>query len=759
MSVYSQRQLNELNIVNASDLATYTPSLTANKLFGDDSTSFGIRGFTQELRTTPSVGVYFGDVIAPRGGGSITAGNGSGPGSFFDLENVQVLKGPQGTLFGRNTTGGSVLLVPRKPTDQWEGYLEGSGGDFSMAQFQGVLNAPLTDTVRARLGYDHQTRDGYLHNTTGVGPSDLSNVNYNSVRASVVANPWASLENYSIFTYLNSNNNGPVNQLFACNSKGSVTLPIFLPYCEQQLASHKGGSFYDVQSDFPDPESAIEQWQFINTTNWEATRSLTVKNITAFANLDTTLRTAQFGTDFQVPTSMGQQPLFFTTAGTVPGIPTTDQNSLVEEVRFQGWAFDDRLEWQGGVYYEYNPSAGVSGSQSANYLSCDLSTLGSNPANFRCNNILGVFLGAVSRSLGTVHYQDEAVYGQGTYHLLPNVLSLTGGIRYTWDQSTGTSTQIAYTFPQLPDGGYAPPTDAKCVNSAMFPSCTIGLSEDSNAPTGLVALEWTPIFDALIYAKYSRGYRQGSVNIFGVEGLNTFGPEHVDTYEIGAKRTFGWPFPGTFSVAGFYNNFQDQQIQVGVISSSFVPTTAIVNAGRSRIGGLETEASIRPVDGVRLSAAYTYLNTKLESLDLPELPPTVLVAIPTAAAGDPLPYSPMNEVSLTASYLIPFVPLSAGNVTAAATYVYTSSQQAVTPSASAFHTIPAYDLLNLYLSWDRIMGTRIDASIFATNVLNEHYWTFINGTFNATGFEARALGQPQMFGARIRYNFDFNLSL
>jgi len=753
MTVFDQKQLDQRNIVNASDLGTYTPSLSVNRNFGDDSSSFAIRGFTQELRTTPSVGVYFADVVAPRGGGSITAGDGAGPGAFFDLENVQVLKGPQGTLFGRNTTGGDVLIVPRKPTDEWEGYFESSAGNFNMLRFTGAANAPLHDMLKVRLGFDQQTRDGYLHNTSGVGPRDFSDVGYASFRASAVLTPWEPLENYSLFTYLSSENNGGVQQLFACNSTGQVMLPILLPFCEQQLA-HPSGSFYDVASVFPNPKSEIHQWQTINTTTWKATDYVTIKNIFSVAHLDTTLNSALFGTNFQAPTATGTIPLFFSNAGTVPGIPTTSQNSSVEEVRALGHAFDDRLEWQGGLYYEKSNPDGLSGSQSANYISCDLSTLGTNPADFRCNNIQNDFLAAVSRSLGTISYENKAVYGQGTFHLLPDVLSLTGGIRYTWDTTNGTSDQTAYLFDQFPQGGFFPPSGAKCVSgSGTFPNCGIGLSQTSDAPTGTFGVDWHPLEDSLVYAKYTRGYRQGSVNINGVEGLNTFGPEHVDTYEAGAKRTFGIPFPGTFDIAGFYNDFRDQQLQVGVISSSFVPTTAIVNAGHSTIWGMEMAANVEPVDRVRLGAAYTYLNTKLNSLDLPPLPPTVLIAVPTAATGDRLPYTPNNEVVLTASYRLPFVPERAGDVTPSATYVYTDNEQAVTKSASAFHTIPSHQLLNLNLSWDRIMGYPVDASVFVTNVLGEEYWTFVPGTYNALGFETRVLGQPRMYGMRLRYNF------
>jgi iron complex outermembrane receptor protein len=106
ITVFNQESIDKNNIVSGTDLAEYVPSLSANTRFGPDQPSFAIRGFTQELRTTASVGFYFAEVVAPRGGGSITAGDGGGPGAFFDLQDAVVLKGPQGTLFGRNTTGG-----------------------------------------------------------------------------------------------------------------------------------------------------------------------------------------------------------------------------------------------------------------------------------------------------------------------------------------------------------------------------------------------------------------------------------------------------------------------------------------------------------------------------------------------------------------------------------------------------------------------------------------------------------------------------
>jgi len=132
ITVYTQAQLADRNIVVATDLATYTPSLSVNQRFGPEKASFGIRGFNQDISTAPSVGVYFADVVGVRSQGGTTSGNTVGAGAFMDLQNVQVLKGPQGTLFGRNTTGGAVLLVPKKPTDRLEGFAELQAGNYDM---------------------------------------------------------------------------------------------------------------------------------------------------------------------------------------------------------------------------------------------------------------------------------------------------------------------------------------------------------------------------------------------------------------------------------------------------------------------------------------------------------------------------------------------------------------------------------------------------------------------------------------------------
>jgi iron complex outermembrane receptor protein len=303
ITVFNQEQLTEKNVLSGRDLATYTPSLSVNGRYGTENSSFAIRGFTQEIRTTPSVGMYFADVVAPRGGGAGTpSGDGAGPGSFFDLQNVQVVKGPQGTLFGRNTTGGAILLVPQKPTSELGGYVEQSLGNYGNVRTQSVANVPISDSLRFRVGVDNNKRDGYLNNTSGIGPSNFQDVDYTAVRGSLVWDITPSVENYSIVAYSHSATGGQVPRMFTADpycypARGAAapTLPgengrcatgtafhAYAAAAATQLAAGGNDGRFDVQSDHALAYNLNDRTQFINTTSWLATDELTVKNIVSY---------------------------------------------------------------------------------------------------------------------------------------------------------------------------------------------------------------------------------------------------------------------------------------------------------------------------------------------------------------------------------------------------------------------------------------------------------------------------------------------
>jgi iron complex outermembrane receptor protein len=820
ITVFSQAQLANRNVVSAADLATYTPSLSANTNFGGQNSTYAIRGFVQENGTAPSVGVYFADVVAPRAASNgLPAGDGAGPGSFFDLQNVQVLKGPQGTLFGRNTTGGAVLLVPQKPTDQLEGYVQGSYGNYDMIRGQAVLNLPLSDTFRVRLGVDRMKRDGYLHNTSGVGPKDFNDVNYIAARLSVVGDLTPDLENYTIFSYSRSNTHGDFNKLVAADPAFNLG-----SFAGEQLDPanplYQGGGFYDAAQDLPTPKSKLEVWQVINTTTWKASDSLTVKNIISYGQLNDFYNNPIFGTAFQSPAiaPLGL-PAFrfgFASSQVLPGYETANESTFTEELQFQGTS-GDHLTWQAGAYFESVRPLGLVGSKSPVIQSCaDRAAV----INSQCYDILGFLgaingggpnthAGAINLTAGKTSFRNVGLYAQATYKL-SDLFKVTGGFRYTWDRENNTSTQTTTitgypvdlaTFQPIPAGplftGCTYP-DAAIQDPNANGGCTRQFVQKSNKPTWLIDFDFTPSQDVLVYAKYARGYRTGGIAPNVVPPFTSFGPEKVDSFELGTKTSFRGPVSGSFNVSGFYNNFSNQQLQLGFnanpcqstdpvsgacIGAPVSPTAAPVNAGKSRIWGVEVEATLNPFEGLALQAGYTYLNTKLRKVESFTLPADSAYILSGAfLVGDPLALSPKNKFTVSGTYTLPLAD-SIGKVSFGATFTHTDkmlvnnadrfylgcngtanqlmsgcaagavSSPADVAAIQALSYVKQTNLLNLNFNWDNVAGMPVDIAAFATNVTKQHYYNFVAGLAGGTGFETASIGAPRMYGVSLKYHF------
>jgi iron complex outermembrane receptor protein len=208
ITVFTGEELTRKNISVPTDLATYTPSLSVNQRYGPEKVSFSIRGFNQDQSTAPTVGVYFADAVGIRAQGATTGGNSVGAGAFLDLENVQVLKGPQGTLFGRNTTGGAILITPKRPAERLEGFVEGSYGNYDQQRIQGAINLPLAEGFRVRVAAERNKRDGYMKNLSGRGVGAYNDVDYVYGRLIVQAELTPELENYTIIHYSDNKGKG-----------------------------------------------------------------------------------------------------------------------------------------------------------------------------------------------------------------------------------------------------------------------------------------------------------------------------------------------------------------------------------------------------------------------------------------------------------------------------------------------------------------------------------------------------------------------
>jgi len=781
VTVFNPQQIADRNIVNSADLAVYTPSLSMNSKFGPEKASFAIRGFSQDLNTLPTVGVYFADVVAPRLSSNITSGNGAGVGDMFDLQNVQVLKGPQGTLFGRNTTGGAILLVPQKPTDRLEGYAEGSYGNHNMWRGQAVVNIPLSDTILVRAGVDRYQRDGYINNRSGIGPKHFNDVNYIAARLSILAKLTPDLENYTIFKYGHSNTNGSLGKIVACyTGPKSFTQLLFGPANCAQLANEAAAGFgyYDVENTLDDPFVRSTTWQFINTTTWEANDNLTVKNIASYGE-------AKESYSFNLEGDFNPTP--FVTVYPGPDGGQGNQWTLTEELQFQGKTSDDRLTWQVGGYMERSSPGKEQTQYTSVFAQC------TDPYAFMCIPATAfggaLNLGSMNIAHNNYYYRNYALYGQATFKITEQ-LSVTGGIRYTWDKVRERANNIQIVV--NPDGSGA--QLYRCSRAARRPGagaelltngeCGLGRTfiTKSDKPTWLIGLDYKPTEDILIFAKWTRGYRGGGLNEAN-QFAEVWQPEFVDDYELGIKTTWrGGDVRGTFNLNGFWNEFKDQQVSVFIpqcVASSRPTCTSpaptgingIQNIGKSRLRGIEAEGSIALFDGsLRFDFGYAYLDAKVTG-GSPVVCNDAAFECANAsflAPGTILPFAPKNRFTITGTYTLP-LDESIGRISIGATFTHTDKQYSTHANDDAFAAgqlafapgvtpynpsiSPSTDLLNLNLNWKGVAGSPIDLALFATNVTNKKYFVAQKGGQSTLGAEWIVLGEPRMYGLRVKISF------
>ncbi len=792
ITVFNQQQLADKNVKDATDLATYTPSLAANNNFGQDNISFAIRGFAQDIGTAPSVGTYFGDVVVPRGGSNgQPIGDSAGPGDFFDLQNVEVLKGPQGTLFGYNTTGGAVIFVPQKPTDKFEGYVMGGYGNYNQRHIQAVINVPLADTFRVRLGVDRLLQDGYLHNVSGIGPSRFDNTDSTAVRLSMVGDLTPNLENYVIASYSRSSNTGALGKLVAGDA--SAAGAPFGGFAAAQIAQ-QGKNFYNVENPLPDAGLRTTTWQIIDTTTWKATDTLTIKNIASYAQLKQQGNSPIFGINWQVPVGGTVYNSNFEESASPPGLDSANESTFTEEFRFQGNSSDNRLTYQTGAYLEIVSPLSQVGAQSPGFASC----ADGNGATFNCtdpyrpNIAYGVAgpiaaglgipvgfvypgvlaaippIGNINYTVGKTSFHDVGLYAQSTYKLTDQ-FKVTGGFRYTWDHEAIDSNQYSYLLNPAPTYGVASVSCENFIVTTVANKCFTHYYTKSQKPTWLIDFDYTPTRDLLAYVKYSRGYRASTIapNIpeAGTAAnpdttLNYIKPEKVDAFEVGLKSSFAGALHGTFNVAGFYNNFSNQQLQVGFSPTiaGFAQTAAPVNAGKSKIYGAEIEAAISPIHGLELTLGYTYLRTRIdEVLAAPTNP--AYDTIPAFHVGDSEVLSPRNKLVAGATYTLP-TPSEWGKMSIGGSVTYRSSELTnfadrnnPDPAIAAFSYLPALTLVDLSGTWVSVAGKPFDLGFFVTNLTNKKYYNYAAGLGGALGFETATVGAPRMFGGTLKVHF------
>ncbi len=550
------RALENKGITNSADLATAVPNLQVNSSFGSTQPNFSLRGISvaNEYNSNQAspVGVYINDVyIASR----VSQGMG-----LFDLDRVEVLRGPQGTLFGRNTTGGAINFITKGPSlTGSNGYVEAGYGSFNTLKLQGAGETTLAgDQVGLRVAANYEVGDGQFHNVHP-GGADPDSTDTLQGRASLRIKPDNSPLDIKIVAY-GGRNNPTQAAVFGLQS------------------SRQGLGFFDVDENRVG-RSKTSSWGVATDISYALSSHLKFISVTSYDGGREDLQQAADGSPLDI-LDINWRSQF---------------HQFSEEARLN--YSRDGLTLIGGVYY------GSDGT-----ITDDLFDIGG-------------ALGPGVNGGFFQHYRQErqsyAVFAQGDLNLTPKLV-LTLGLRYTADRAQYKDGS-AYLFAGDVGGAMTPlATTVPCAGPpgtcAYDPNARFSLNGQNNAPTGRASLTYNFDNGALVYVSYNHGYRAGAFNGGGYTsstGITFVQPETVNAYEGGVKGRF-LDRRLTLAAAAFYYDYQNQQVQ----DTRAGPVSFLVNAPKSEIYGADAEATFRVSPDLSLNGSIGLLHAEYKTLVL-----------------------------------------------------------------------------------------------------------------------------------------------
>jgi iron complex outermembrane recepter protein len=588
VTVLSGAQLQQQSARQVPDVALTTPSLTVQvNDASPTSSNFAIRGQVQPdaLATQdPSVGIYVDEFYWARVYG-INA-------SLLDIKSVQVLKGPQGTLFGRNTTGGAILIGTNDPSFS-EGYSVLASGTYGRYDYRAgsvIVNAPLVDDVlSARVAFQINKRDGYQ--TELNSGRKLGGLNDYTIRGKLLFHP---VENFRIVL---SGEQFRTNFL-ATGYQADYYAPSSPANIEAGVEASGGACFAGgVAACFGQGIGALSAARG-EQSNPETTRLnrlprayAKTNTYTGIATLDTPWGALKAIGGYRQVRALSDIDLDGTGYNILASELTQNLKQYSVEVQATGKALNDTIDFAGGVFVfrEYGT---------------DSSTSNALPA---LNPVTSLFFGRINtHSMG--------VYGQATWHA-SDKLSLTGGLRYSADDKDLVSNNLSYNVVSF--GGIPASAIGTCqviANPTVGQPCPTtprSASFDGISYTASVDYKFTP--DILVYIKTAKGFRSGGQNLRGTElfagSTSAFQPEKATSYEGGIKSEF-FNRHLRVNASGYYTIDRGVQGQTTVFNSSGQSATYIANIGRLDIWGGEIEADAVLPAGFLLGATLAHTNYK-----------------------------------------------------------------------------------------------------------------------------------------------------
>jgi len=700
VSAFTREALTERKIESESDLQSLVPGLQLTVGESASEFDFAIRGQTTDdySGSPPAVLAYVNEVaVAPHSESSS---------SFYDLESIQVLKGPQGTLFGRNTTGGAVLYTTAQPTlDQVDGYVTLSGGNFSYRELQGAVNLPLvSEKLAIRLAGDQTDKTGYVTNIEN--GLHMGDVDHGSARATVLFTPIDGIKDTFFVQYnrVNDTNlNGEIYSAYAVGQTNngfplnSLAADLYGPAVTAALNAQHARGYYLADIWFT-PRTNSRGTTYENTTSFAVTSDMTIKNIFGKSTTLTHEQADLSGTPFGVISLHDD------------GGNRFDQETLSDELQIQGDTVANQLKYIGGVYWSQN------------------SEIIDSPVT------VGETIPAPIGPIAAFHYANKttdhstALFAQATYDLsqLTTVqgLSLTGGYRYTWERLT---------ISQLSDSEFA--DDPGQATDESNPSWQVGIQDQVNG-------NW------LVYLVTRGSWRSGGYNGVTppIDGADAFGPERTHDVELGTKfagRAFDRPVH--FNIA-LYDQIVDQaERDIYYVVSGNV-SSLTTNIPQAQVRGVESDGDVKVVPFLTLGYQLAYTDASWKK-------PIVTLPGGEITSASSYANTPRWSGSIFAKADLPtpdtlgpmYVRLDA--YTQSSEY-FSNFSESLTPDTE----FAGYTLLNMRYGWD-IANTHASVAIFGKNLAGRQY--FLGGESYGTsdGVNVVTPGPPRTYGAEFTYKF------
>jgi iron complex outermembrane receptor protein len=705
--------LTENAIVGLHDLNGHVPGLNIDNYNSPLYTNIGIRG----QRSTniapgqdPAVGYYFSEVSY------------SYPVSIsqqlFDLQSVEVVKGPQGTLFGRNTTGGAVVITPAKPTNEFGGSVTAGMTDFNNGTgwyTTDVINLPVNDNLQLRAAVRLVEHDGYVKNlitqqqlnTFEIAPfGGVSSANPDDEyslagRVSALLRLSDSLESYFMVQGNDYRDHGTAYSLTALAPNGfaNFALSIIGANGEQVLQSRQAqqaNNFWTTQSGM-NAYNHSDSIGSSNTTTWTASDALTVKNIVGYRHFDQNQAVPLDGVPYQILNSyigdMGHE--------------------FSEELQLQG-KIDDQFNWAAGYYY------------AAQHIDHPRATVA-----------LPQFGTPTSHAEEISDNGSYAEYAQGTLKIpAVQALSFTAGLRNTRDERKMTSMS------------WNNPAQTSCAISGVVDCELIG-NITYNVITWNLSIDYKLDADTLLYATRRKGYRAGGWNYVGSDPVSfgPFRPEFVYDWEVGLKKD--WHIGDAIlrtNLAIYRSNLIDAQKFLSPVSNP--NDFEVINAATATVNGGELEVTFVPVKGLELGGYLSVIDAYFNGF----------VFGGNNFTNNSFAQTPKTQYSLRASYELP-LNAAIGIISPMAQYshqshiFYTDTAQGPTQGPTDSQGQNPYGILNLRLDWKSIFQSKVDAAVYVNNATATKYNSFGVLLYPSLGYNVATIGDPRIFGLEATYRF------